>query len=161
MIDLFFAIINLVIFMFLVIYVFRNYILPLFNQSMLEYISDLQNLKNKKTVLKERQALIQVAIDLQETQCKDLLRKVTIWENAVIQESSSRALSRQKTDEELQKKMRIQSEHYYLDYTHKAVTHEVIHKLTQELKQFYQTKEHSQKYIAQIITFLEKNKACM
>jgi len=155
MIDLIFNILNLLVFLFLLVYAFYHYLLPSLKTSFKNYKLNLIDLENQKNELLIAQLDTANKIIAQNSLCMILKDKITLWkqntESLLFHKKNTYAQNKQKLYEKINK----QSENYQYEKLKKRITPKLVASLTENLEQHFKKEENKELYFANIFKELK------
>jgi len=155
MIDLIFNTLNLLVFLFLLIYAFYKYALPSLKAAFDHYQQNLIDLENQKNELLIAQLDTANKIIAQNHLCMVLKDKIALWrqntDNITFHKKNSYAQFKNKLYEKINK----QSENYQYEQLRKRVTPKLIQSLTENLEQHFENEENIEIYFANIFKELK------
>lgn len=155
-IDLIFFIINLLLIVFLIVYLSRKYLLPSVYESINEENKYFNDLENKLQNISINQIKLDKEIVDQEENNKLLILKINNWKTKVANIKIQKELVKEQLINDFEKKLDLQYHNYKAKRLSEQITPELIKKLKNDLEIFFSDKINSKNYLNSVIEKIEK-----
>ena len=147
MIDIIFGILNLAIFLALISYAVKKYVVPQLREKIMREHHDFVNMHDEHRELLQEQKHIEESIVAQEDRAKTLFKKINLWRNTVDLEKEAHLVDHEHLQEDARVKIRKQGERYALHTRYKEVAPLVVKKLEKELGERFADPKEGHAYI--------------
>ena len=150
-----FKIINLVLIVFVIAYVFKKYVLDTIKAQMLEEILKTHNLEQDIISNKKQVSSIKLEIEKQEKDNKIILKKIKQWADAVSQENKKLELFLDSNLVKAQERVVVQQKNLEEDVVKKRAVPLVIEQLKNIAYNKFNNKTEQEKFSEDVINYLK------
>lgn len=153
-----FRFINFGVFLGLVVYCYKKYLLPSINKQIHEKKLLLQNLENQKQGIKYQLSNLDQAIDHQKHLAQNLSNKINIWSEGVNAQRQRDYETKNALLKTMINQAAIKSQKVAFEAATKKIVPEVLKNLEEDLTQYFEQNEHAREYNGDILRFIEESK---
>lgn len=154
-----FRVINFAAFIGLIAFLFKRNLLPAIKKQIQEKKLLLQNLEQQKQGIKYQHNNIDNALEQQKHLADELIAKINLWRTKVEEKQIHEYEQRKALLLKIQEKTFKQSQEQALFHLNKTLVPKVLSHVEQKLTEKFESNDHGQLYIKDIIGFLQESNA--
>lgn len=156
MVDILFQLLNVGIVIFLGVYVFRNFLAPMFRGKLEQEHLLVQNLHEEHNQLLLSQRELEESLKAQQADCGNLVKRIDHWREEVYSRYARQEEEKRQMYQAVEERVRIQSYNHALKKMQRQVSLTVTDKLEKELTQYFTHQLHVDQYMQSTIEKLKK-----
>ncbi len=156
-INIIFRFINFAIVIFLIIYVFKKYLLSVIKKQILEKNEKFIRLKERYFELVKKYSNLDKEIINQKESSNNLINKINVWNNFVDNQIKDKNVQQDKIKLKLNEKFKKMEQKILKDHITEKIVPEAIQEAKNKLEKEFQIDDNALKYQNNLIELLKKN----
>lgn len=154
--SIFFRLVNFGVLIVFLFYIFKKYLYQPISDQIAEKESFVHGLVENNKVLEEQQHDLEMRIAQQEQRCKELVEKISIWQEAVIKQRKGLLAMQAGVVQDRVRRLKSQQQSLEQDWLKRAVLPRVLAQAQKKLEQEFSSAQVGQQFIADIVSQLRR-----
>lgn len=150
MVSIIFAFINFFIFLALLVYFFKHYILSFLDSSINEEKAYIDGLGSQYKHFKNMESQLNKSIESQGQYIDSLKQKSVLWAQSIKSQEEKAETEKKEQLEIINKKREEQSRYYILSKAERLASPLIKDKLKEDLKEYFRDRSHQLDYLSNI-----------
>lgn len=156
LVTIFFRLLNFGVLIAFFVFIFKRYFYQSISDHIAEKESFLKGLHQNSKVLEEQQHNLEMKIAQQDNKCKTLLAKISIWQEAVMQQQQEWHAIQEVVMQDKAHRLQLQQDSLNEEYLKRALLPKVLDQAEKKLVQEFAEPQAGQAFVANIIAQLSK-----
>lgn len=151
-----FRLINTAVLAAIIWYLLKKYVLKSIADSIAARSAAIHNLEQQNASLQHKQQKLKAHLIEQDALCRELLEKVTAWQQAIVEEKKVHAQYVAERTQEFGKRLLRQKNALIFARLQKPVVEQAVVEAEKNLQSTFTQPQEGKKYLDTIITYLER-----